>query len=271
MTSALIKYKPLGSTDEKVPTIGIGTKGIHDYRLAEEALTYAFNLGLKLVEVSDMYGDGLAEELVSRVVKKFKRDEIFIVLRISSIRISDEETALKVIRSSLQRMGLNYVDIVIIDGLNELIGLENQIKILESLVDRGCTRYIGVSNLKFKDLTRVLQLLSKHDIAALQYKYSVLDKRVEKDILRFSMENKITLFACSPLEKGMVIRNPKLIYVSSKYNRTPIQVALNYLISRPTVIPTPKSERKIHIDEIYGALGWSLSSDDIKYLEGGRE
>lgn len=267
MLSSAYGSKILGPSKEKIPAIGIGTKGIYDYKLAEESLTYAFNLGLTLVEVSETYGDGLAEELVGRVIKKFKRDEVYVVLRINAIKFSDVETVFKAVVGSLQRMGLTYVDIVITDGINELVGLAIQAKVLEALIAKGYTRYIGFGNLKFKDLLKANQLLSKYRIDVIQYKYSILDKRVEKDILKFSIENNVLLLACSPLEKGTVLRNPKLIYISSKYRRNPIQIALNYLISKPTVVPTPKSERKSHIDDIYGATNWSLNIEDKKYLE----
>jgi diketogulonate reductase-like aldo/keto reductase len=261
------KFKVLGNAKEKIPVIGIGTKGIYDYRLAEEALIHAFNLGLTLVEVSEAYGDGLAEELIGRVIKRFKRDEIYIVLRVNAVRFSSLETVVKAINGSLQRLNLAYVDIVVADGLNEIVGLSTQVKILESLIDKGVTRYIGLANLKLKDLSSSIQMLSKYNIDVIQYKYNVLDKRVEKDILKFSIENNITFLACSPLEKGAVLKNSRLIYLSSKYKKTPIQVALNYLISKSTVVPTPKAERKAHIDEIYGALGWNLNVEDMRYLE----
>lgn len=259
--------KPLGTTNEKVPAIGIGTRGIQDYRLAEEALTHAFNLGLRLVEVSEKYGDGLAEELVGKVVKKFKRDEVFIVLRLEAIRFSDVESATKALLSSLRRMSLSYVDLVLVDGVNEIVGIPTQTRILEGLVDQGLARYIGLSNLRLKDVINVLQSLKKYNIAAIQHKYSVIDKRVEKDLLKFAIEKRMSFLACTPLEKGVVKQHPKLVYVSSKYSKTAIQVALNYLISKPYVVATPKSENKTHINEIYGALNWRLSNEDIKYLE----
>ncbi|MEM2512338.1 MAG: aldo/keto reductase, partial [Ignisphaera sp.] len=102
---------------------------------------------------------------------------------------------------------------------------------------------------------------------AVQYKYNVIDKRVEKDLLKFVADKGITFLACSPLEKGTIIKNPKLMLLSSKYGKSPVQVALNYLISRPYVVATPKSERKNHIEEIHGSIGWRLSSEDIRYLE----
>lgn len=259
--------KPLGNTGEKVSTLGIGTKGIYNYRLAEEAITYAFSLGLKLVEVSERYGNGLVEELIGRTIKRFKRDEIFIILRVEADRFSDADSAAKTVLSSLRRMSISYADVVLLSGLSDIIQMETQIKALENLVDKGLTRYIGLSNFKLKDIIKALELLSKHSIVMVQAKYNVLDKKVERDILKFAIEKGITFAACTPLEKGEVRKNPKLIYISSKYGKTPIQVALNYIISKPYVIATPKSERKAHIDEIYGALGWRLGIEDIKFLE----
>ncbi|MEM1644259.1 MAG: aldo/keto reductase [Ignisphaera sp.] len=267
LDSSLNYFKPLGNTGEKIPAIGIGTKGIQDYRLAEGAISYALSLGLKLIEVSDSYGNGLAEELIGRIAKKFKRDEVFIALRVDAIKFSYVEAATKAVYNSLRRMGLSYVDIVLVDGVNELVDLSTQIKALESLVDKGLARYIGLSNFKLRELSKSLELLSKHNIAAVQYKYNVIDKKVERDILKFAIDKSITFLACSPLEKGTIVRNPKLAALSSKYRKSPVQIALNYLISRPYVVATPKSERRNHIEEIYGALSWRLSSEDIKYLE----
>jgi len=263
-----IDMKSIGSSNEKLPAIGVGTKGIQDFKVAEEALSYAFNLGLKLVEVSDSYGEGLAQELVGRVIKKFKRDEIFVVLRIDSIKFSDAESAVKAVSNSLHRMGVSYVDVVISAGLNEIAGLSMQIKSLEVLIDKGLTRYIGLGDLKLGELKKAIELTSKHNISFLQYKYSIINKRIEKDVMQLATKNNIAVLACSPLEKGAVKSHPKLVNIAAKYNKTPVQVAINYLISRPCVIATPKSERKYHIDEIYGALGWKLSIEDIKYLGG---
>jgi diketogulonate reductase-like aldo/keto reductase len=69
------------------------------------------------------------------------------------------------------------------------------------------------------------------------------------------------------LEKGNVLRNKIILDVAKKYRKTGIQVALNYIISRPMVTAIPKSERKERIEEFSGSLGWRLSQEDIKTLE----
>ncbi|MEM1896114.1 MAG: aldo/keto reductase [Ignisphaera sp.] len=259
--------KPLGNTGEKIPAIGLGTKGIQNYRWAEEAFLHAFNIGLRLIETSDQYGEGLAEEVIGRTIKKFKRDEIFIVLRIDSYRLSDIESAIKALSNSLKRMSVSYVDILLVDGPGDVVPIDLQMKVLEGVAQKGLTRYIGLSGFKVKDILKALEALSKYSIVMIQNKYSILDRRVEKDILKIAIENKITIQACSPLEKGSVKHNPMIIHIASKYGKTPIQVALNYIISKPYVTAIPKSERKTHIDEIAGTLGWRLSSEDIKFLE----
>lgn len=258
--------KPLGKTGEKIPSIGLGTKGIQSYRLAEEALRRGFELGLSVVEVSSEYGNGLAEELVGRVSKHFKRDEIFVIYRLRAIDFSDYEGAAKALLRSLNRMSLSYVDVVLLYGVNEVIPLELQIKALEGLVDRGLCRYIGLSNYRLKDVVRAMGLSSKHEIVMLQAKYNVLDRKVERDVLKFALDNNIAFVACSPLERGAVKRYPKLAYLSNKYGKSPVQIALNYIISHDNAIAVPKSEKVQHVDEIYGALGWRLNIEDIKFL-----
>lgn len=261
-----VDVKPLGKTGEKIPAIGIGTRGIHDYRLAEEAMVYAFELGLRVVEVSDEYGEGLAETLVGRVIKKFKRDEVFVILRLNSNRFSDADSAVSAVSNSLKRLMVTYVDVVLLDGLNDVLPIDVQIKVLRTLIDKGLSRYIGLSNFRLKDVLKALEILPRDEVVMLQAKYNVLDRRVEKDLLKFAIENNITFAACSPLDRGNVKKHQKLIYLSSKYNKTPIQIALNYVISKPQVIATPKSENKQHIEEISKALGWRLSTEDIRFL-----
>lgn len=263
----LADQKRLGNTGEKIPAIGIGTKNIQNYRSAEEAISYAFDLGLKLVETSNQYGEGLTEEVIGRIIKRFKRDEIFIVLRIESNWFSDASSAVKALSSSLKRMGISHVDILLLDGPGDIIPIDHQIRVLEGLVERGLTRYIGLSGFKPKDILKSLEVLSKYSIVMVQNKYSILDRRIEKDILKIAIENKITVQACTPLERGVVKRNPLAIYVAGKYSKTPIQVALNYIISKPQVTAIPKSEKRVHIDEIAGSIGWRLSSEDIRLLE----
>jgi diketogulonate reductase-like aldo/keto reductase len=99
-----------------------------------------------------------------------------------------------------------------------------------------------------------------------QVKYSILDRTVEKEMLPYAIREGITIQAYTPLERGEVLKASKVREIASKYGKTPIQIALNYLISRPRVVAIPKAEKVEHVREIAGALGWRLREEDVKAL-----
>ncbi|QXJ30725.1 aldo/keto reductase [Saccharolobus shibatae] len=89
-------------------------------------------------------------------------------------------------------------------------------------------------------------------------------KSAEKDVIPFCERNNIKVIAYSPLARGNIKNNKILDEIGRKYNRTSVQVALNYLMRRS--IPIPKASTKDHIDEILGALGWNLSDEDYERI-----
>ncbi len=259
--------KPLGRTGETVPAIGIGTWRINNYSMAETALIRAIEVGMNLIDTAEMYANGEAEKLVGRVCRIIGRDRVFIVTKILPDRFSDQSKVIKALEASLRRLGTSYVDLVLIHWPRPGISIEKQIQFLEATVEAGMARFIGVSNFGVENLSRAIRATKKHEIVANQVKYSVLDKQVEKDLLGFSIENKILIQAYTPLEWGGVAKNETVISIAKKYGKTPIQVALNYLISRPMVMAIPKTERVERVEEFRGSMGWRLSAEDIEILE----
>ena len=214
-----------------------------------------------------MYGSGAAEELVGRVVRNFGRDEVFITTKLMPQHFIDSFEAVKAARASLRRLGLDYADLILIHWPHDYVPISRQIRALEAIANEGLTRYIGVSNFTKEELEEAIYATSKYDIVVNQVKYSVLDKRVEDDLLKYCIENKVTIQAYTPIEKGRVNDVEVIKRIAGKYGKTPVQVALNYLISRPYVTAIPKSERKERIKEFRGALRWRLELRDIEVLE----
>ncbi len=272
--SKLAKYpidendlKPLGKTGEKIPAIGMGTWGIRSYADAEEVLVSAVERGLWLIDTAEMYGEGLAEELVGRVVRRVGRDRVFIVTKLRPYRFASPDSAIKAAEASCRRMGVNYVDLLLIHWPEETLPIHVQIKSLEAVAEKGLTRYIGVSNFSAEQLREAVESASKFDIVLNQVKYSVLDKKVERKLLPKCIELGITLQAYTSIERGRVAYDPRVIEVAQAIGKTPIQVALNYVISRPMTVALVKTERMDHLEEILGALGWRLSNELIERLE----
>ncbi len=259
--------KPLGKTREYISAIGIGTWSIRNYDLAEEALIHAIEIGLNVIDTAEMYHDGLAERLVGRVVRKVGRDRVFIITKLLPHRFRSPEKAIKAAEESIRRLGVEYVDLILIHWPDPLTPIERQVKALEAIAMRGLTRYIGVSNFDRQELEIAIHSTSKYEIVLDQVKYSVLDKNVEYELLPYAIRVGITVQAYTPIERGRVNYMQKIIEIAYKYGKTPVQIALNYLISRPRVIAIPKSERRERIEEFRGALGWRLNPEDIEELE----
>ena len=259
-------YKPLGRTGERVPAIGIGTWAIRDYNKAFHVLVEAVERGLWLIDTAEMYHAGRAEELVGRVVETVGRDKVFIVTKMLPENLVSEESIEKSTRASLKRLRVSYVDLYLIHWPHYAIPIEEQVRRFELVYRRGYTRYIGVSNFDKWELERAIQATRSTEIVADQVKYSVLDRGIELSLLPYAQEKQVTIQAYTPLERGRVKDHPLLQRIAAKYGKTPVQIALNYLISKPMVTAIVKTENMQHLREILGSLGWRLKPEDIKEL-----
>lgn len=201
MTKFIIDYrdkKPLGRSGEYITAIGVGTWGIRNYELAEEALVHAIELGLNVIDTAEMYGSGRAEELVGRVVRRVGRDEVFITTKLMPHHFTDSFEAIKAAKASLKRLGVDCADLILIHWTHSYVPISRQVRALEAVTDQGLTRYIGVSNFTREGLEEAIYTTSKYDIVVNQVKYSVLDKEVEADLLKYCIESGVTIQAYTP-------------------------------------------------------------------------
>lgn len=260
-------YKPVGKTGDKISAIGLGTWAIRDYRVAFKSYVKAVELGINHFDTAEMYGAGEAEKFLAGVIREVGRDRVFITTKLYPYRFRSREEALKAAKASLERLGVRYADLILIHWPDSQVGIEDQVRNLEALAEEGLTRYIGVSNFGLSELMRAVTATRRHEIVVNQVKYSVLDRRIERDLLPFAVKEEITLMAYSPLERGQVSHVKLLQKIGKRYAKTPAQVALNFLISRPRVVAIPKAESEKHVEEVARVMGWRLSPEDIEMIE----
>jgi diketogulonate reductase-like aldo/keto reductase len=276
-----LERKSLGKTGESVAAIGLGTWNMGgrespDYRDDEgliEAIRYAVELGMNHIDTAEMYAAGHAEELVGEAVKQFSRDEVFIATKVwpSNLRYED---VIRSCRRSLERLQLKYVDLYMVHWPNPRIPLQETMKAMEKLVKDGLIRYIGVSNFDVELLEEAMNALKREEIVANQVEYSLEAREVERELIPFCERNGITVTAYTPLGKGRIPaeaasntpRGKILAEMAQRYGKTPVQIALNWVIWRPNVITIPKAARKEHLEENAGAAGWRLTEEDYKRL-----
>ncbi|MEM0192710.1 MAG: aldo/keto reductase [Candidatus Korarchaeum sp.] len=252
--------KELGRTGERVSAIGIGTWGIRNKRNARDALMRALELGLDQIDTAEMYS---TEGLVGEVVRSFGRENCFITTKLLPKHFISGEEVIRAAERSLRRLGLRYADLILIHWPNDRVSVGEQVRHLEGVAERGLCRYIGVSNFGARELEEAIASTSKHEVVVNQVKYSVLDRSIERDLLPLCIERGVTIQAYTPLEGGRVSEVPTLREIGERYGRTAVQVALNFLISRPRVTAITKSERVSRVEEFKGAMGWRLSEEDL--------
>jgi diketogulonate reductase-like aldo/keto reductase len=194
------------------------------------------------------------------------RERIFITTKLTPYNLSDRYRALKAAEASIKRLNVKTIDLILAHWSESYFRIKDEVKSLEALLEAGYTRYIGVSNYSIEELEEAMASLRRHDIVVDQVRYNVYDKDIERGLLEYCIKNKITVQAYTPLEHGRVSEDPFLREIGEKYNKTPVQVALNYLISHYNVVPIPKTEKIERVDEIYGSLGWRLSRDDLEAI-----
>lgn len=262
-----------------IPKIGLGTWGMggkyeqdkSNYKESIEVLKIGFELGFRLIDTAELYGRGLCEKIVGEAIKGFKRPDVFIISKVWQDNLEYKEV-IKAARGSLKRLGTDYIDLYLIhwsleNPLTKDVSLSETMRALEYLVDNNLVKYIGVSDASADQLKQAQNNLSHLKLGASETKYNLNSREAEQDIIPFALKNNIKIIANRPLAKGnLQAENNKIIQqLSLKYEKTPNQIALNWIISKG-FIPIPRTMNKKHLAENYGALGWQMDNDDAEII-----
>ncbi len=270
-----MEARKLGKTTAEVPVLGMGTwlfvgnlPDNHVDHGAIESLRTGVDLGMTLIDTAESYSFGHAEEVIGTAIKGM-REKVFIATKVSPENFSYRDV-MKAVRGSLRRLKTDYIDLYQLHRPNPYVPLEETMRAMEDLVEQGAVRYIGVSNFSV-DLTKKAQAaLSKNHVVANQVSYSLLDREIEDKLLPTAVRDRITIIAYSPLAHGRLIDGGTgktvLEDMAGKYGKTPVQVALNWLIVKDDVIAIPKAFQINHLREDAAATGWRMAPEDYASL-----
>ncbi len=264
----MIDYKTLNNTKEKIPAIGIGTwkMGINPEEEIE-AIRTALRCGMRFIDTAEMYA---TESIVSNAIRNQK--DLFLATKVSPNHFS-YDSVIKACDQSLRNLGVKKIDLYQLHWPNHSIPIKETMSAMEELVDEGKIRHIGVSNFTIKELIEAQNAMNRHEIVSNQVEYSVLFRDIERGLLDFCTENRITIIAYSPFGSGALYR-PKyrktletLEAIGKAHRKTATQVALNWIISKDNVVAIPKSGSKEHVIEDAGAAGWKLTKSEYAEIE----
>lgn len=257
-------FKKLGRS---VPSLGLGTWKMGETRSLDDvsvaALRRGIELGAKMIDTAEAYANGRSEELVGRAIKDFDRNELFIVTKVWPTHAGYEDV-LKAAKASSKRLG-TYIDLYLLHWPSKFPICETM-RAMEELVKSGLVRRIGLSNFDVKGIEEARKCLKSTDIAAIQNRFSPVYRKDYHSVIPYAQREGMMYMAYTPIEKGALAKRDLLKNIGLKYGKTPIQVALNWLMCIEPVVPIPKASRMEHVEENVGAMGWRLHEEDFNEI-----
>ncbi|CAN5256310.1 aldo/keto reductase [soil metagenome] len=252
---------------ECVPALGMGTWRIGDdfrNRSAEIAtLRLGLDLGMKLIDTAEMYGEGKAEELIGEAIQD-RRDDAFIVSKVYPHNASQAAMA-KSCEASLRRLGTDRIDLYLLHWMGS-VPISEVIEGFIKLQKAGKIRYFGVSNLDTEEMEALWKLPGGQGTAANQVLYNLTRRGIEFDLLPWCRKHHLPLMAYSPLEEGALVRDTKLLAFSRKHGITPAHAALAWLLAQDEVIVIPKVGKVAHLKENFEAANQRLTPEQLAEL-----
>jgi diketogulonate reductase-like aldo/keto reductase len=253
---------------EAVPALGQGTwnMGERPAARAEEIATLrlGLDLGLTLIDTAELYGDGRSESLVAEAIDG-RRDEVFLVTKVLPSNASREGT-IAACERSLRRLRTDRIDLYLLHWRGSH-PLADTVDGFEALRRAGKIRHWGVSNLDPADLRELWSLPEGRHVAANQLLYNLARRGIEWELLPWLRERSIPVMAYSPIEQARLLRDRRLKEAAKRYGRTPAQLALAWLLSRPDVIAIPKTAHRERVRENTQALQRPLSAEEAAELD----
>ncbi len=300
-----VKRIQLGRTGERISAVGIGTwqwgssawGWDRDYHRDDvlEAFEKALELGVNLFDTAEIYGGGRSEGLLGEALKG-RRDEVFIATKVLPWKATKRGVE-RAADASLRRLGTDVIDLYQLHFPSPMLPIGRNLRAMERLVRKGKVRYLGVSNVGARGLSRAREALRSEEIVSDQVQYSLLRRKPERNLLPYAQKEGITLIAYSPLAQGLLtgkytsgpipkdlVRSANFLFapgnlwrarpavellqrIALKRGTTPAQAALNWLLGPASVVPIPGAKRAYHVEEAAAAATWRLSKAEWKELD----
>ena len=166
-------------------------------------------------------------------------------------------------------MGTDYIDLFIIHYPNPEISIMESMAAFDFLIDKGIIKNIGLSNFNKEQFIEA-QKNSKNKIIYNQVHYNLIHREyIKNSFIEYARSNDIFIATWRPLQEGVLARNTTEIMkkMCKKYEKTPSQIVINWLISQKNVITLAGSRETSYLKENLGALGWEMDAEDIEILK----
>ena len=240
----------------KVPALGFGTWMLSG-RAAYEATRHALDLGYRHIDTAQLYGN---EAEIGRAIRDsgIARSEIFLTTKVPPTNLH-AAAAKRSHEESLKRLGLDYVDLLLIHWPNAQVLLGETLEALAALRAAGKTRHIGVSNFTVALLREAVET-HRAELLCNQVEYHpFLSQRA---VLALQKRYEMFLTAYAPVARGRVFSDKTLAAIGRKYGKSGGQVVLRWLIEQERVAAVPKAAQRAHAAANIAIFDFALTAED---------
>jgi diketogulonate reductase-like aldo/keto reductase len=255
----------------EIAVIGQGTWCIEngDRGTAIATLRRGLELGMTHIDTAEMYGSGAAERLVAEAIAG-RRDEIFLVSKVLPQNASRSGTILACDRS-LARLNTDRLDCFLLHWRGQH-PLEDTIAAFEKLKSEGKILSWGVSNFDLSDLEDVRRIAGEGNLACNQVLYHLEERAIEHAVIPWCEQHGVVVVGYSPFGHGQ-FPGPRtsggrvLKQIAAAHNATVRQVALRFLVRRPSLFAIPKASSPEHAAENARAAELDLTKAEIARID----
>ncbi|WP_037151189.1 aldo/keto reductase [Rhizobium freirei] len=300
----------LGKSGPQVSALGLGCMGMSGmYGPSDRAesiatIHAALDAGINLLDTGDFYGMGHNEMLIGEAIKGLKRDDLLLSVKFGALRdpagawlgYDARPAAIRNFAAySLQRLGVDHIDIYRPARLDPNVPIEDQIGAMADLVKAGYIRHIGLSEVGADTIRRAAAV---HPIVDLQIEYSLISRGIEDKILPTCRELGIGITAYGVLSRGLISghwqkdsarkgdframsprfqagnveKNLELVEAIQEIAETKgasvAQIAIGWVAAQgKEIVPVIGARRRDRLTEALGALSVKLSETDTAAIE----
>lgn len=251
-----------------MPRLGFGTWQAEDGQECYEAVLKALEVGYRHIDTASIYKN---EESVGRAIKDsgIPRDEIFVTTKLWN-RSQTYDMAQEALARSLERLGLDYVDLYLIHWPNPVTNRDNwqerNVEVwraMEDALEQGKVRAIGVSNFMPHHLDALLETAK---IKPMVNQIRLSPGICQPEIVARCRQEGIVLEAYTPFGDGELFSHPVVLAMADKYGVSVAKLVLAWSLQHDFV-PLPKSVTPSRIASNFDAFGLTLSSEDMATLD----
>lgn len=291
-------------------TYGEPERGSHPWTLPEASsrplIRQALDAGINFFDTANSYSDGSSEEIVGRALRDYaRREEVVVATKVffpmsNLSRGLSRKNILQSIDDSLNRLGMEYVDLLQIHRWDYETPLEETLEALHDVVKAGKARYIGASSMFAWQFSKALYTADLHGwtrFISMQDQYNLIQREEEREMHPLCQAEGIAVMPWSPLARGRLTRAwgentarsasdeyGKTLYNSAEENDALIaqrvaelaeqkgvsraQIALAWMLHKPAVTtPIIGASRAEQLADLVKAVEVSLSEEEMASLE----